>query len=34
MVAAMARGDSVQLGKEGVIEVIGNREAIRHCLSS
>ena len=29
MVAAMARGDSVQLGKEGVIEVIGNREAIR-----
>jgi len=29
MVAAMERGDNYQFGKKGVIEVIGNREAIR-----
>ena len=29
MVAAMERGDSYQFGKKGVLEVIGNREAIR-----
>lgn len=29
MVAAMERGDNYQFGKEGVIEVIGNRKAIR-----
>ena len=29
MVTAMERGDNYQFGKKGVIEVIGNREAIR-----
>ena len=34
MVAAMARGDSVQLGKEGVIEVIETGKQYVYRLSS